>query len=313
MFKKGPGIDHVNTTRAVGQVDQMRESTCFQRSAGRLGCVSCHEPHAVPSAAQKQPYFDRRCNACHAEKVCSLPASARTASPAAGSCIACHMQKFPASNVPHTSQTDHRILRDASTPDFFLSKNNAELFDHAESRIPPIDLRRARGLLLAGQLNRGPQAVSGEQLEALLVPVLREYPDDTDVLQALASSCLLQHREAQAEEYLLKVLKLRPEQEDALQKMALFEKEREHITAAIGYMQRYQAVNPWQASFHGWLAQLLWTAGRRDEALATANQGLTLDPRLLPLRQWLAEAYRQSGRLDEAAKQDQFLRRMQDR
>src|SRR5215472_3023394 len=57
-------------------------SACFQRSAGRLSCLTCHSPHArlVRDAAA----YDAKCTGCHA--------SPRHSTPVAGqACATCHM------------------------------------------------------------------------------------------------------------------------------------------------------------------------------------------------------------------------------
>src|SRR5205823_13865704 len=94
----------------VGQVEQMASSRCFQVSRGSMGCISCHDPHELPSRAQRVSYYRTRCLNCHADKGCSLALSERRQKSPDDSCIACHM---PAGDteVTHTAITDHRILR----------------------------------------------------------------------------------------------------------------------------------------------------------------------------------------------------------
>ena len=80
IFVKGPSHGR---TRFFGQVEQMYESRCFVASRGKMGCISCHDPHSLPSASEKVEYYRGRCMECHAEKGCRLPregASARAPS-----------------------------------------------------------------------------------------------------------------------------------------------------------------------------------------------------------------------------------------
>jgi hypothetical protein len=101
---------------AVGQVEQMRESQCYRKSDGRLGCISCHDPHRLPEAGEQVAYFRNRCLECHADRGCTLPRPVRLERNANDDCTACHMPRAPATNVPHTSRTLHNIPRVADGP-----------------------------------------------------------------------------------------------------------------------------------------------------------------------------------------------------
>src|SRR6266851_1714607 len=66
VFVKGG--DSSDTRPAVGQVEQMHASRCY--SGAKLGCTSCHDPHAVPEPENRVDYYRRRCLACHTESSC---------------------------------------------------------------------------------------------------------------------------------------------------------------------------------------------------------------------------------------------------
>src|SRR5262249_16753193 len=94
----------------VGTVEQMHASRCFQKSAGKnkLGCISCHDPHAAPPEEKKVDFYRQRCLNCHRDRGCSLPEPARNEKQ--DNCAACHMPKG-GTNINHTSISDHRIPR----------------------------------------------------------------------------------------------------------------------------------------------------------------------------------------------------------
>jgi len=94
----------------------MRESRCYQQSGQRLGCISCHDPHRLPEAAERVAYYRDRCLVCHADRGCRLPRPARIARNADDDCTACHMPRVQATDVAHTSLTRHNIPRDIVGP-----------------------------------------------------------------------------------------------------------------------------------------------------------------------------------------------------
>jgi hypothetical protein len=101
--------------RSLGQVGQMHESRCYQASGGRLGCISCHDPHRLPDQAERVAYYRTRCLECHAKLGCSLPAASRLAMSPDDDCTSCHMPRSLTTDIAHTSQTQHSIPRRAET------------------------------------------------------------------------------------------------------------------------------------------------------------------------------------------------------
>jgi tetratricopeptide (TPR) repeat protein len=98
-------------TRFFGQVEQMHESRCFRESRGKMGCISCHDPHKLPDPSEKAVYYRDRCLNCHAERGCKLPKSDRLSQGRDDRCTTCHMPRSPNEQVPHTATTLHLIPR----------------------------------------------------------------------------------------------------------------------------------------------------------------------------------------------------------
>ena len=89
--------------RSVGHVEQLHASRCFRESRGRLGCISCHDPHRLPDPEERVAYFRDRCLDCHSEgRGCSLPkrgggsGAARTVA----SNATCRAHPWPTSSTP---------------------------------------------------------------------------------------------------------------------------------------------------------------------------------------------------------------------
>lgn len=73
-------------------------SACFQKSKGRLSCLSCHSPHAP--LEHKLAAYDAACGRCHAHPLHKLAIAGRA-------CVACHMPAVEAQ--PHLIFANHRI------------------------------------------------------------------------------------------------------------------------------------------------------------------------------------------------------------
>lgn len=97
--------------RFVGQVEQMRESRCHAASQGKMGCISCHDPHQSPEPSERIAFYRERCLRCHARHPCALEPATRHKQSPADDCISCHMPRQRIVDVVHAATTDHRIPR----------------------------------------------------------------------------------------------------------------------------------------------------------------------------------------------------------
>ncbi len=152
VFVRHP--DLVEANRSVGQFEQLEESRCTTATGGRLLCTSCHDPHTIPAAAERDRFYRDRCNVCHNSKGCTAPPADRTAKN--DSCTACHMPRAGSSNIAHASITDHRILRRpvAPVPPRGLAPGDSPLVVYRAATPPERD--RALGIALARVAGRLP-------------------------------------------------------------------------------------------------------------------------------------------------------------
>jgi Flp pilus assembly protein TadD len=86
----------------VSSAYRLRQSQCFLKSAGKLVCETCHNPHDIPRAQAAIDHYDSVCRQCHA--------AAHTQAPA-HNCAGCHMPKRQTKDVIHATITDHLIQR----------------------------------------------------------------------------------------------------------------------------------------------------------------------------------------------------------
>jgi Tfp pilus assembly protein PilF len=174
--------DLTDYRKSVGQFEQMEASRCFAESGGKLGCVSCHDPHAKPAPAETAAYFRDKCNACHETRPCSLPVPRRQEK--GDSCVACHMPARDSSNVAHVAVTDHRIMK---RPDAggarakSLAPGEMPLVAYRPGAHAPAVEERDRDLAIAlgNEFARGSTSPDRwQRAEAKLDQALRRWPDD---------------------------------------------------------------------------------------------------------------------------------------
>jgi hypothetical protein len=82
-------------------VEKLSKSACKRESGDRMWCGTCHDPHSVPSVAERAAWFHARCLTCHQPEACERGFD----------CVACHMPRSPAVDAGHGVFTDHSIPR----------------------------------------------------------------------------------------------------------------------------------------------------------------------------------------------------------
>ncbi|MFO0869732.1 MAG: multiheme c-type cytochrome [Pirellulales bacterium] len=307
------GVRRDGETKAVSHVEQMHASRCYQASDGRLGCVSCHDPHEVPSDESRADYYAVRCQRCHADPACTLPEPQRRQPPALGSCIACHMPRLRAVDVPHTTQTDHRVVRhgsqadspsattpadSASPPHNSLARVAREwrIFEDQIVTLPAWEIERARGLVEAQLAERQGDQELARQAAARLRGTRAVLPEDGELLDALAVCALLDQRPAEAAELWAEAARVEPRRQSALQSLMIYWMDRGETTRAVEYARRLVAVAPWQAATQARYSVLLERLGELEGAIEAGERAAALDPSLPNQQERLDGLYRRAGR-----------------
>jgi hypothetical protein len=92
----------------------MMLSRCYRASNGRMGCLTCHDPHRTSSDATRTAFYNSKCVTCHTVASCKLPGQYRARE--VSGCIGCHMPKAAVGFISHSALTNHRIVRNAGQP-----------------------------------------------------------------------------------------------------------------------------------------------------------------------------------------------------
>jgi Cytochrome c554 and c-prime len=307
---------------AVGHVEQMHASRCYRGSAGRLGCISCHDPHRKPEPAQAATFYRDRCLACHADHGCALPPAERQVRSPADSCVDCHMPRSPLADIAHTAATDHRIPRreghaptQVAGPSLGAGDDLPIVLYHAERFDPRDRAGRNRDLAIAlAQIGQGVQGPRGARFGRLASPRLeaavRARPDDLAASDALAFVLASQNRFDEALKVASGVLAFEPRRERVLDLAMVLASQRHDRALALDFGRRTLAVNPWLARYHLSMAQIYtrgddWrpAKGQWQPAIDACRAALKLDPTNLEARRLLIVGAVMTGDLTLARSQ----------
>ncbi|MCI0460456.1 MAG: tetratricopeptide repeat protein [Gemmataceae bacterium] len=295
----------------VGHVEQMQGSRCFQQSGGKLGCISCHDPHQQPTPQERVSYYRDRCLHCHTDAGCSVPVATRRQKSKEDSCVQCHM---PAggSEIAHTSITDHRIPRqadegvpvDSRAPR--LLPGEIPLVHFHKDQVAPDDPEVERDLAIAlmDRVDRQPHTTRqelGRMALARLEAALERDPADLPAAEARATALWVQGRREAAAAAFATVLERAPRREAALHSAATLAMEMNQFPAAHNYWERAREVNPWRYEFHYGLAATQIQFQQWREAAASCRRALELNPAHLETRRLLVRCYLELGEKDQAS------------
>jgi tetratricopeptide (TPR) repeat protein len=262
--------NQVDSKRAVGQVEQMYSSRCFQESGvtvAKLGCLSCHDPHNYPDANEKVTYYRQRCLTCHTEKSCGLELVLRRKRNPSDNCIACHMPNVASSDVAHTAITDHRIVRTSDMKDVFKETTGTEEypiipFNEDSLNFSSVDRQRDLGIALVEFASKQPSPKWGQLAAPLLDQSLSHWPDDVLAWEDRGYAWVLQGRSQEALEAFEAALRRSPNREKSLFGAALTAAQIGRVDEAVKFWEKAIALNPWNWVYHDEVAKLY--ADRQD-------------------------------------------------
>jgi tetratricopeptide (TPR) repeat protein len=282
----------------------MYASRCFEKSEGKgkMGCISCHDPHSVPSEKKKVDFYRQRCLNCHQDRGCSVPEADRFVKE--NSCIACHMPKSD-SNINHAAISDHRILRQPDPrprpASVWPIPGQMPLvhFHHHLIDGKDVQVERDRAIALVKVANDHPSWEVGRSLTALALPELESAlsRDDSDVetWEAKGSALWFQGRLEESALAFEKVLQMASEREQSLIQMVTLNLRLRRIDSARDSAERLLKVSPWRWRHHLLLAQVHGQDQSWDAALKAAAKALELNPSEPSVRQFLVLCHLRRG------------------
>ncbi len=262
----------------------MEMSRCFRESQGKLGCLTCHDPHVQPRAAETSAYFRAKCLTCHSETSCPVPQKTRAAQRPSDDCAGCHMPKRSVAQVSHSALTNHRIPA------------------RAGEAVQPLQQPALDGVVIVN-------APPGPPAHLDKVTLLRAYGELS------AQNAEYQGRYASLLDALEKEQSQSPIVQEALGHRAVTE---DKLEEAVSHLQAALATN--EPTVYLELGQVLTKLGRYDDAIEYLKKGVTVDPFNAVMQKTLVLDYIQVKNYAEARQglqryvdlfpEDSFMREM---
>jgi hypothetical protein len=272
---------------ALDQFEQLKMSRCWTASTGRLGCISCHDPHVQLHGDQAADFFRNRCLSCHATASCREPLAQRQATSPPDNCVLCHMPKQTSENIGHSSITDHRILRTPSeipaVPQGDASTSRDSIYDLIYDTKPsgpgetPANLRN---LALAYSQVAGRYPELGGKGLGLLEQAVAEFPTDAEI-QAAYGFVLRVARpkeEQRAAQALQKAIDAGSKSAEVRTQLARLRLQMGQVTAAMDLYKESIQIDPYYTPAYLDLARIYSMLKDRASELEILEGVLKVDP-----------------------------------
>ena len=266
--------------RVTSHAENLAQSACKRNSGEKLWCATCHDPHSVPSAAEKAAYFRGKCLTCHQTSACSAPQAVRQAN--GDNCITCHMPRNPTSDVEHVVFTDHAIPRRAASGSVAPSVT-ADLVPFGGGEASARDLGLAYVMVGLREQN----SVYLDRGFRLLQNAVTQGARDAQTLLYLAQLYRDRNDDAHARPLYEEVWRMDGEQYAAGAALGAYQMQAGNLEEAVRLWKQTLAISPALLLVRQNLATALWRTGHADQAQATLRQALEFNPAFQPAKDLL--------------------------
>ena len=281
IFSVPPAIKR-NRFVLLDQFEDVKLSRCWAASNGRLGCISCHDPHVQRHGKEAVDFFRSRCLTCHTTRSCTAPLATRQATAPSDNCILCHMPQQPSENIAHSSLTDHRILRTQSetpaVPQGGLSAPLDLIYDTKASDKGETQNLRDLALAYAQVVSQYPEY--GEKGMQTLERAAAALPADSEV-QATYGKVLLIARPRERElaiQALQRAIDAGSKSAEVRTQLARLRLRQGDVTAAVALFDESIRLDPYFTPAYLDLAQVYSMLKDPQSALGVLDTVLKVDP-----------------------------------
>jgi predicted CXXCH cytochrome family protein len=273
-FDHEPGAGRGGKFEIVSSAYRLRQSACFVKSAGKLLCTTCHNPHDAPRGAAAAERYGAACRQCHGGPLSTGPHAGRD------DCVGCHMPKRRTEDVIHASVTDHLIQR--RMPDANLLDERAERRDSYRGEVVPYHPATLPGpegelYLALAQVKQGSNRKAG--IARLTAAITKHAPRRAEWYAELAEAHEIDGRLDQAARFRRDAVRLDPSAASWQRLGTTLRKAARHAEA-VEALQRSTALAPTRALTWHELGLARQAQGRSADAVAAMQKAIALDPEL---------------------------------
>jgi Tfp pilus assembly protein PilF len=309
-----PGTPPTQDIEIVSSAYRLRQSQCFLKSAGRLVCETCHNPHDIPRAQAAVEHYDGVCHSCHTNAHRDAPKH---------DCAGCHMPKRSTTDVVHAVITDHLIQRRPLAPGPLTTPYRGEVIPYYPAHVDNLiadaaqvinNANLAAGIpLLQGDLAKSPnpeayiilgdaERHSGNPAQAALSyqKASELNPASARAFRSWAVALKESGNPAQAAELLKRAVQQVPNDPENWYELGLLDSEQARSTEALTELRKAIDLDPDLAAAYNNLGVNLSITGQLDQAQAAFHQALQIDPYDASTHSNLARALAAKGAFAEA-------------
>jgi predicted CXXCH cytochrome family protein len=315
---------------------RLRQSHCYIKSAGKLRCTTCHDPHDIPRGPAAAVRYNGVCATCHADMLQRAAASGPHVTGA--DCVGCHMPKRRTDDVVHVAMTDHLIQRQKPAGDLLAPKTEViePAAEYQTTVVPyyPVplagtpenalytaaaqirDRRNLTGGLprLASLLQQYHPAQAGFYAElaqgygaagdwAKAIPYFEEAArlEPTAFRLVQLGNALMENRQfPQAEATLRRAVGLAPDEPSGWATLGWVLWQQDKGMEARADLERAVALDPDVPEVHNNLANVAWGTGDQATAEQQFREALRIQPGIADWRLNLARVLATRGQIPEA-------------
>jgi predicted CXXCH cytochrome family protein len=300
-FDHAPGTGREDKFEIVNAAYRLRRSACYLKSAGKLLCTTCHNPHDIPQGEEAARHYAAVCRQCHSSDFDKQVAAGKHTR--AAGCVDCHMPKRRTEDVVHVAATDHYIQRRKPAGDLLAERPERQetganayrgpVVLYYPETLPPTP-ENALDLAVA-QVKQSSNLAGGI---AQLVAAIEKYaPARPEYYLELADAQQNHGQFAQALQAYREAVRRNPKFAFGLQRLGTALRRSGEYTEAAEVLERAASLEPDRALTWHELGMAYRALGRSADAVTAISRAVALNPDLPEARNnlgiiWFAEGKR---------------------